>query len=111
MTQTVTGHRGATAAVLVVGGGGLAVATWIGGQHGLAVGLVAFYAVAAAVAGLALLSGDGWRNEAMRKSYWPALRVEHGTQVMDAGRAVSGEAHVVIACPHHLHWSVNGFRN
>jgi hypothetical protein len=50
MTQTVTGHRGATAAVLVVGGGGLAVATWIGGQHGLALGLVAFYAAAAAVA-------------------------------------------------------------
>ena len=42
---TTTGHRGATAAVLLVGGGGLAVATWIGGDHGLALGLVAFYAV------------------------------------------------------------------
>jgi len=40
------GHRGATAAILVVGGGGLAAATWIGGEHGLALGLVAFYALA-----------------------------------------------------------------
>jgi hypothetical protein len=44
---SVTGHRWATAAVLVVGGGGLAAATWIGGEHGLALGLVAFYAVVA----------------------------------------------------------------
>ena len=44
------GHRGATAAVLVVGGGGLAVATWLGGEHGLALGLVVFYALAAAAA-------------------------------------------------------------
>jgi hypothetical protein len=36
--------------VLVVGGGGLAVATWIGGEHGLAVGLLIFYAVAALAA-------------------------------------------------------------
>jgi len=40
------GHRGATAAILVVGGGGLAAATWIGGEHGLALGLVGFYALA-----------------------------------------------------------------
>jgi len=40
------GHRGATAAVLVVGGGALATATWIGGEHGLALGLVGFYALA-----------------------------------------------------------------
>jgi hypothetical protein len=46
----VTGHRGATTAVLVVGGGGLAAATWIGGDHGLAVGLIAFYALASAAA-------------------------------------------------------------
>jgi hypothetical protein len=51
MTNTLTsGHRGITAAVLVVGGGGLAVATWIGGEHGLAVGLLIFYAVAALAA-------------------------------------------------------------
>jgi hypothetical protein len=47
--QTI-GHRGATAAVLLVGGGGLAVATWIGGDHGLALGLVAFYALASLAA-------------------------------------------------------------
>ncbi len=51
MTYAQTaGHRGATAAVLVVGGGGLAAATWIGGDHGLAIGLVVFYAVAALAA-------------------------------------------------------------
>jgi hypothetical protein len=44
---TTTGHRGATAAVLVVAGGALAAATWAGGAHGLAIGLVGFYAVAA----------------------------------------------------------------
>jgi hypothetical protein len=38
------------AVILLVGGGALAVATWISGQHGLAIGVVAFYVVAAAVA-------------------------------------------------------------
>jgi hypothetical protein len=47
---TLNGHRSATAAVLVVGGGALAVATWVAGDHGLAIGLVAFYVVAAAIA-------------------------------------------------------------
>jgi hypothetical protein len=42
-----TGHRGATTAVLLVGGGALAVATWVGGEHGLSLGLAAFYAIAA----------------------------------------------------------------
>ena len=49
-TATRTGHRGVTAAILVVGGGALAAATWAGGDHGLAIGLVAFYVAAAAVA-------------------------------------------------------------
>ena len=44
------GRRGATAAILVVGGGALAAATWIGGDHVLAMILVAFYALAAGVA-------------------------------------------------------------
>jgi hypothetical protein len=47
---TLTGHRGASVAVLAVGGGGLAAATWVGGDHGLAIGLVAFYAVASVAA-------------------------------------------------------------
>jgi hypothetical protein len=47
---TITGHRWATAAVLLVGGGGLAAATWVGGDHGLALGLVVFYVVAALAA-------------------------------------------------------------
>jgi hypothetical protein len=50
MKQTRAGHRGLTAAVLVVGGGALTVGTWLGGQHGLAVALVVFYAVASVVA-------------------------------------------------------------
>ncbi len=41
------GHRTATTAVLLVGGVALAAAVWLGGDHGLAVGLTAFYAVAA----------------------------------------------------------------
>lgn len=48
--DVVTRHRGRTAMVLAVGGGALAVATWIGGEHGLAVGLVVFYAVATLIA-------------------------------------------------------------
>ena len=49
-TATRTGHRGVTAAVLLVGGGAVAAATWASGDHGLAVGLVAFYVLAAGVA-------------------------------------------------------------
>jgi hypothetical protein len=43
-------RRGASAGVLVVGGGGVAIATWISGEHGLAIGLVAIYAMAALIA-------------------------------------------------------------
>lgn len=51
MTSTrLTGHRTASTAILLVAGGGLAAATWIGGDHVLAVGLTAFYAVAAVAA-------------------------------------------------------------
>ncbi len=51
MTTAIrTGHRGITAAVLIVGGGAIAAATWASGDHGLAVGLVVFYVVAAGVA-------------------------------------------------------------
>ena len=49
-TATRTGHRGVTAAVLLVGGGAVAAATWASGDHGLAVGLVVFYVLAAGVA-------------------------------------------------------------
>ena len=49
-SATRSGHRVASAAVLVVGGGALAVASWVGGDHGFAVALVAFYIAAAAVA-------------------------------------------------------------
>lgn len=35
----------ATTATLAVGGGAITVASWIGGQHGLAIGLAVFYAV------------------------------------------------------------------
>jgi hypothetical protein len=46
----LTLRRSATAAVLVVGGGGVAIATWVSGEHGLAIGLVAIYAAAAVIA-------------------------------------------------------------
>src|SRR4051812_2194446 len=45
-----TGHRTAVVAVLGVGGGALAVASWIGGDRLLAIGLVVFYALAGLVA-------------------------------------------------------------
>ena len=44
------GHRTATTAILVVCGAALAAATWIAGEPVLAIGLVAFYAVAGGVA-------------------------------------------------------------
>jgi hypothetical protein len=53
MTQVkdrAPGHRTATAAILAVGGGALAVATWIGGDHVLAGILVGFYVLAAGAA-------------------------------------------------------------
>ena len=34
----------------MVGGGGLAAATWVAGDHGLTIGLIVFYAVAAVAA-------------------------------------------------------------
>ena len=52
-TKTMTrGKRAATSAVLLVGGGAIATATWVSGEHGLAVGLVVFYVVAAVIAWL-----------------------------------------------------------
>lgn len=50
MSTSRSGHRGATTAVLAVGGGALAVASWIGGDHGLAVGLLVFYAITGGIA-------------------------------------------------------------
>ena len=44
------GHRTAATAILVVGGGALAVATWIAGEPVVAIGLVVFYALAGGVA-------------------------------------------------------------
>lgn len=51
MTQaTARGHRTATAAVLALGGGALAAATWVGGDHILSIGLIAFYVLATGLA-------------------------------------------------------------
>lgn len=47
---TTTGHRGASALVLLVVGGAISVAAWIGGDPGLGIGLAIFYVVAAAIA-------------------------------------------------------------
>ena len=49
-TGTRTGYRGATAGVLAVGGGATAIAAWVNGDHGLAIGLLVTYALAAVVA-------------------------------------------------------------
>jgi len=48
--STKRGHRTASTAVLVVLGGAVAAATWAGGRHGLAIGLLGFYVVAGVVA-------------------------------------------------------------
>jgi hypothetical protein len=58
MSSTRSGHRAASAAVLIVGGGAVAVASWVGGDHGLAIGLVVFYVIAAGIAFL-WAGGDG----------------------------------------------------
>jgi hypothetical protein len=53
MTTTNVRHtlrHNATAGILLVGGGALAAATWVGGDHGLAIGLVNFYILTAGFA-------------------------------------------------------------
>ena len=42
-----SGRRGATSVGLLVAGGALAAATWIGGQHDIALGLLVLYVVCA----------------------------------------------------------------
>lgn len=55
---TRSGHRGAPAAILAGAGGALALATWVSGEHGLAIGLIAFYLVVS-VAALVWSGRDG----------------------------------------------------
>lgn len=43
----LSGHRSATAAILIVGGAGVAAATWVGGDHGWAVAALIIYVVLA----------------------------------------------------------------
>jgi hypothetical protein len=51
MTRTmVRGHRGIAAGILVLGGAGVAAATWASDSHGSAVGALAIYAVLATFA-------------------------------------------------------------
>lgn len=50
MTRTLLrGHRAATTVVVAIGGGALTVGTWLGGEHGVAIGLMVFYLVAGAI--------------------------------------------------------------
>jgi len=49
-TTTRTGYRGAVAAVLAIGGIAVAIAAWASGEHGLAIGLLITYGVAAVIA-------------------------------------------------------------
>jgi hypothetical protein len=58
MTRTKLRQRTATVAVLAVGGGAVTVGTWLGGQHGLAVGLGLFYLICMVIAYL-WAGGDG----------------------------------------------------
>jgi len=44
------GHRGAASAVLLVGGGAIAAAIWINGDHGVAVAVAVSYVILAALA-------------------------------------------------------------
>ena len=46
----------------------------------------------------------------MRKCGRPAGAVEHSAEHVVAGGTVGGVAHVIFACPLHLHRSVDGFR-
>lgn len=48
--SSVRGHRAVSAGVLVIGGGAVAVASWVGGSHGWAVAAMAIYALLALVA-------------------------------------------------------------
>ena len=49
MTSTrCHGFRAASAIILLVGGVGVAIATWVGGSHGWAIGAIIAYAVLAA---------------------------------------------------------------
>jgi hypothetical protein len=48
MAQTIARvHRTAAAGLLIVGGAGVAAATWVSGNHGWAIGAIAMYAVLA----------------------------------------------------------------
>ena len=88
----IKGHRSASAAVLLVGGGAIAVATWASGDHGFAIGLAIAYVIFAAIA-LAWAGGKGdvaavlrvgwderqrgldrdqWRSRAWCWSWWPS---------------------------------------
>jgi hypothetical protein len=58
MAKTVTtGHRGAAAAILVIGGVAVAIATWVSGNHAWAIVAIAMYVVLAFVAYLWAGSG------------------------------------------------------
>jgi hypothetical protein len=48
--RTLRGHRGATPLVLVLGGGAVVAATWIGGSHAWAIAATVVYAVLAVIA-------------------------------------------------------------
>jgi hypothetical protein len=50
--------RAMTTATLIVGGGALTVAVWVGGEHGFAVALGAFYVIAG-IAAYLLSGGSG----------------------------------------------------
>jgi hypothetical protein len=49
MKTRVTWRRGASAGLLLIGGGAVAAATWVSGDHGWAIAALAIYAVLAAV--------------------------------------------------------------
>jgi hypothetical protein len=92
MTSTLhRGWRGATAGVLIVAGGSLAVATWMGGQHWLAVALCAFYMVCAVIA-YAWAGRDTDTGAAMR-----AAGDERQIRLSRDALAIAGAVMIVMA--------------
>lgn len=118
MTATVRrGRRLATTAVLVVFGGALAAATWASGDHGTAIGLVVFYAVASViayiwsggsgdVAAIMRVAGDERQKRIdMQATYWAGIAATMFSLLAVIVQTARGED----AMPYALVCGVGGF--
>ncbi|MFN8157012.1 MAG: hypothetical protein U0R68_06325 [Candidatus Nanopelagicales bacterium] len=86
-----SGRRGTTSVWLLVAGGALAAATWIGGQHEIAVGLLVLYAVCA-VGAYVLAGRDSDAGAALR-----AGGDERQRRIDRDATAVAGAAMILVA--------------